>query len=40
MSARWQLTAVSLCLILAAASALHADIYRWDRYARDKPAWS
>ncbi len=30
MSARWQLTAVTLCVILAAPFALHADIYRWD----------
>ena len=30
MSARWQLTAVTLCMILAAPFALHADIYRWD----------
>ena len=30
MATRWQLTAVTLCLILAAASMLHAEIYRWD----------
>ena len=30
MSTRWQLTAVTLCLILAAPFALNADIYRWD----------
>ena len=30
MSTRWQLTAVTLCMILAAPFALHADIYRWD----------
>lgn len=29
MAARWQL-AVMLCMILAARSALHADIYRWE----------
>lgn len=30
MSARWQLSAVTLCLILAAPFTLHAQIYRWD----------
>lgn len=30
MAIRWQLTAVTLCLILVAPSLLHADIYRWD----------
>ena len=30
MVTRWQLTAVTLCVILTAPSLLHADIYRWD----------
>ena len=30
MATRWQLSAVTLCVILAAPFALHADIYRWD----------
>ena len=30
MATRWQLTVVTLCMILAAPFALHADIYRWD----------
>ena len=30
MSARWQLSAVTLSMILVAPSLLHADIYRWN----------
>ena len=30
MATRWQLTAVTMCAILAAPFAVHADIYRWD----------
>jgi hypothetical protein len=30
MSARWQLSAVTLCLLLAAPPTLHAQVYRWD----------